>query len=140
MIYSSAADAQTILDEWKAGEATEASFVELVTKYDEAGTAATGGYYSGMKASDTNAEIEEWLTADRAEGDTLAVTSEDGISYVLYYLAEGEPSWKLSAAGVLLNADLTAFLEDAIADIEIVDGKKNLVYLHIEEEASASAE
>ena len=140
MIYSSAADAQTILDEWKAGEATEASFVELVTKYDEVGTAATGGYYSGIKASDTNAEIEEWLTAGRAEGDTLAVTTEDGISYVLYYLAEGEPSWKLSAAGVLLNADLTAFLEDAIADIEIVDSKKNLVYLHIEEEASASAE
>lgn len=139
MIYSSATDAQTILDEWKAGEATEETFQELVAKYDEAGAAAMGGYYSGMEASNMDAEIEEWLTAGRAEGDTLAVTTESGISYVIYYLAEGEPAWKLSATSVLLNADMTAFMEEAIADVEIVDRKKNLVYLHIEEEPSEEA-
>ncbi len=139
MIYSSATDAQTILDEWKAGEATEETFMELVAKYDEAGAAAMGGYYSGMEASNMDAEIEEWLTAGRAEGDTLAVTTESGISYVIYYLAEGEPSWKLSATSVLLNADMTAFMEEAVADVEIVDRKKNLVYLHIEEEPSEEA-
>ena len=139
MISSYSNDAQTILDEWKAGDATEESFLDLAVKYDEVGAAANGGYYSGMRATSVNAEIGEWLTAGRAEGDTLAVTTEDGTAYVVYYLAEGEPTWKLDATSVLLNADMSAFMEEAIADVEIVDRKKNLVYLHIEEESSEEA-
>ena len=45
----------------------------------------------------------------------------------------------LSATSVLLNADMTVFMEEAVADVEIVDRKKNLVYLHIEEEVSEEA-
>lgn len=144
MISSYSIDAQTILDEWKNGDATEDSFMDLAAKYDEAGTASIGGYYSGMRATSVNEEIGEWLKAGRAEGDTLAVTTESGAAYVVYYLAEGEPAWKLDATSALLNADMSAFMEEAIADIEIVDRKKNLAYLYIEEEsseeASASAE
>lgn len=136
MIYTASTEAQTILDEWKAGEATEETFQDMVVKYDEAGSAAIGGYYSGMEASDMEAEIEEWLTEDRVAGDTLAVTTESGVSYVLYYLAESDPAWKLDATSTLVNADMTAFMEEAVAGVEIEDRKKNLVYLHIEEETS----
>lgn len=136
MIYTTSADAQSILDEWKAGEATEESFIQLLTKYDEAGGASSGGYYSGLEASGMSAEIEAWMTAERAAGDTFAYTSEDGEAYVLYYLGENDPVWKLDATNNLLSADLNAFVEEAVEGIEIQDKKKKLVYLHIEEESS----
>jgi len=134
MICSSTTDAQTILDEWKAGEATEESFLELVEKYDEAGGASTGGYYSGMTASTMAGEAAEWLAAGRVKGDTLAYNLEEGASYVFYYLAEGNPAWKTNAASAVLNARMTAFIEEAIAGVEIEDKDKKLTYLYLEEE------
>ena len=136
MIYTASADAQTILDEWKAGDATEETFQDMVAKYDEAGAAATGGYYSGMEASGMDAAIEEWLTEERAKGDTYAVKTESGVSYVLYYIEESDPAWKLDATSTLVNADMTVFMEEVVAGIEIEDKKNNLVYLHIVEETS----
>lgn len=136
MIYSASADAQTILDEWKAGAATEESFVELVAKYDEMGMGAAGGLYSGMEASDLDAAIEEWLLEERTAGDTFAVKTEQEESYVIYYVGENEPTWKLNATASLVNAAMTAFVEDATANIEIVDKKKELAYLYVEEDAS----
>ncbi len=135
MIYTSG-DPQAILDEWKDAEATEDSFAALAEKYDEAGMTSAGGYYSGLAASDMEAEIEGWLTAERTAGDTFAVKTESGTGYVLYYLEGNEPVWKLNATSKLVNADMTAFMEEATADIEIEDRKKNLVYLHVEEESS----
>ncbi len=140
MIYTTTTDGQTILGEWKAGEATEESFQELVKKYDETGAASMGGLYSGLEASGMEEEVEEWLTAERAAGDTVAVTTESGITYVMYYVAASDPAWKLDATSALVTADMTAFMEEAIAGIEIEDPKKNLVYLHIEESTEEAAE
>lgn len=139
MIYSTATKAQTILDEWKAGEATEESFQQLVAKYDEAGGASTGGLYSGVTASYFGTDFAEWFEAKRAAGDTTAVSTEDGSNYVLYYVGENEVAWKLEAENVLLEAALTAFMEEAAAEMEIEDPKGKLAYLHAEVQASSDA-
>ena len=86
-----------------------------------------------MKASDFDTEIAEWLSADRKEGDTLGVTLDTGESFVIYFLAEGDPSWKLNATNNLMDAYLTTFMEEAVEDIEIKDKKKRLKYLYLGE-------
>lgn len=137
IIYTATTDPQPVLDEWKAGEATEETFVELVAKYDASGMASSGGYYSGLEASVLGDQIEEWLLGERAAGDTIAVTLDTEEGYVLYYLGENDPVWKLDVTSVLLSADLTAFMEEAVEGIEIEDKKEKLVYLHVEEEAAS---
>lgn len=131
MLYTSL-NPQTILDEWKAGEATEDTFQELVAKYDEAGAASTGGLYSGMKAADMGEELHAWLSEERQAGDTIAIADETD-AYVTYYVAENEPAWKLNARTALVSTKMQAFLEEAKAGFEIEDKKEKLVYLHIEE-------
>jgi len=139
LIFSSTTDAQTILDEWKAGEATEESFQELVEKYDEMGSAAFGGIYSGMTADIFGEEVQAWIEGDRTAGDTTAITKEgeNPLHYVVYYVGENEVQWKLDAESNLLSERLAAFMEEAMADIKIEDPKGNLAYLKIAE-ASAT--
>lgn len=142
LIFSTATEAQTILDEWKAGEATEESFNELVSTYDEMGSAAYGGLYSGMTADIFGEEVQKWLEGDRTAGDTTAITTEgeNPLHYVVYYVGKNEVQWKVDAESNLLNERLTEFMSDASAGVEIEDPKGNLAYLQQAEESSDVAE
>lgn len=135
-------DAQAILDEWKAGDATEDSFIELCKKYSQdTYTSQDGGLYEGITKSGVEESIAEWLFApDRAQGDTTAITLEGGINYVMYYLGQGDPQWKLSVRSTLLSDTMNAYLEEITEPIEVEDPKGNLNYLKVEAAASAAAE
>ena len=144
MIYSTATTAQTILNEWKAGKATEESFISLVQAYDENGSASVGGLYSGITASYFGEEVGKWLAEERKAGDTTAITTEDGSNFVVYYVAEGDSSWKVDAESLLVENRLTAFMEEAVKGVEIEDPRGKLAYLTVEstvsEESSEAAE
>ena len=73
------------------------------------------------------------MQGGREKGDTYALTNEVGETYVLYYIKENEAGWKLDATNNIVNAAMTAFIEEATADIEIVDKDKHLSYLHEED-------
>ena len=134
-------DAQAILDEWKSGEATEDSFIELCKKYSQdTYTSQEGGLYEGITKNGVDAAISDWLFADdRAAGDTTAITMEGGVNYVMYYLGQGDPQWKMSIRSTLLNEVMNAYLEEITADMEVVDTKGNLNYLKVEAAASSAA-
>ena len=85
----------------------------------------------GMMSED----MEAWLSdSARKAGDTVAISpEEDGYSYVLYYLSEGDPFWMVSAKNTLLGTAMEAYMEEITADISIEDPKENLKYLYISE-------
>lgn len=140
IIISTATASQTILDEWKAGEATEESFIELVSKYDENGMAENGGLYEGLSASSLEEEMKAWLTAEeRTAGDTFAIDVADDANYVFYYLGENDPYWMIEIRSDLLEENMNAYLAELAEGYEVEDPKGRLAYLQVEEENTAES-
>lgn len=140
VIISETTAASTILDEWMGGEATEQSFIELCAKYSEDNSKDDGGLYEGLMKSGMEEFLSEWIFAeDRAAGDTTAITSEDGVNYVMYYVGENEPEYKLSIKNTLLNTIMTEYMEQITEGIEVTDSKGNLNYLKVQAEEEAKA-
>jgi hypothetical protein len=133
---------QGVLDEWKAGDATEDSFIALYREYDieTTGLQDNGGLFSGLSPSGMQEDMSAWLFAeDRKGGDTTAI-STDTVEYVIYYVGLGNPEWKESIKSTLLEEATTNYVEDLTATITVEDPKGNLPYLRAEEEASQAAE
>lgn len=134
IISKEGVDGQTILDEWTNGEATEDSFAAIADKYNEGGSFTTeGGFYAGVTSNGTHEAIAEWLFAEgRAAGDTTVVNTEDGFSYVLYYVGQNEPQWKSTASSAVLAEVMEAYMQEITAGYEVEDPNNNLFYLQIE--------
>lgn len=132
MIMTSKEQAQSILDEWKEGGATEEYFGILADYYNE-GTenTASGGYYQGVSRSGAPDEVVEWLFAEgRAEGDYTSITSETtGSTYILYYKGENISTWKLDARAGALSEKMTAYLTEISSKIKAEDVNNNFGYL-----------
>lgn len=87
-------EAERILAEWKAGEATEDSFAALATQYtDDTASAPTGGLYEGINIDASYVEtFLAWSIDDsRQSGDTGIVQTDYG--YHIMYFVEGTPYW-----------------------------------------------
>lgn len=145
MVITENTDGQTILDEWKAGEATEASFEELCKKYsDDTSVSTNGGLYEGLLKSNLEnsyPDLSDWLfSEDRKEGDTTVITMESGTTYVVYYISQGDPEWKINISSTLLNQKMSDYLTQISENITVEDPKGNLRYLAVQasEEAAAS--
>lgn len=143
LIVSGETEGQAILDEWKSGAATEDSFIELCEKYSTDTTASTGGLYQGILSGSLGVtELEEWaLDESRAAGDTVAIQPEgDTQHYVLYYVGQGDPSWKQSISSTLLSEYMTEYLEEITANVDVEDPEGNLNYLKVAAQEAAAAE
>lgn len=140
VIITEGADGQTVLDEWKNGEATEDSFAEICAEYSIDSTGATGGLFEGVTKNGMPAPISEWIfDAARVAGDTVAIASEDGTyTYVMYYIGQNVPAWKLSIENTLLSAEMSNYIEEIIAGVEVEDPKGNLKYLQVEANAESA--
>ena len=98
------AEAQALLDTWKAGEATEESFAALANEYSEdSGSNTTGGLYSNVTDDGTYVEaFTSWCVNDaKNPGDTGVVTTEYGC-HVMYCSAI-RAAWYVNAQNALLN-------------------------------------
>lgn len=84
--------AQEILDEWKAGEASEASFADLAYAYSEDGSYADGGLYTYVYEDQMVEEFDDWcFDESRQYGDTGLVRTVFG--YHIMYFVYGEEGW-----------------------------------------------
>lgn len=138
-------DGQAILDEWQSKGATEESFAVLAKEYSADSSAADGGLYEGTTSAGMPEEISTWLfDSARQYGDTTAITTSDNYTFVLYYVGENDPEWKLSIHNTLVNEKLTEIVEEAEAAVQLEDTKGNLNYLKVqaaaEEEEAAEAD
>lgn len=133
MLQSTTTASQAILDEWKAGEATEDSFVDIVIKYDESGSSANGGLVESLAVNYMPEEMSAWLTAaERKKGDTFAMDVEDDGNYVLYYLEPNDAGWIIDIRGEIVNEIMISYLEELAKDYTVEDPKGNLEYLQVE--------
>lgn len=101
--FSEAEDkAQSLLDEWKAGDATEDSFAALAT----ANSASNGGLISNITSSSSQDDaVKDWaLDSARKAGDTELVKTDTGWS-VVYYVSGNDPVWRQAATTGLQNQD-----------------------------------
>lgn len=130
IITSSTVPSQTILDAWKSGSATEESFIDLVSVYDEAGMVSTGGLYEGLSVAGLPDGMSEWAAdSARVAGDTFAVDVEGDVNYVCYYVGANDPQWEINIRSVLLNETMGKFLDDLSQGWEVQDPKGRLEYL-----------
>lgn len=134
---------QAILDEWKAGAATEESFAEICDKYNDPDvTAVEGGLLEGVLISDMPEELAEWMgDSARAQGDTAVISPEsEQYTYVVYYVGTGDAGWIQSIRTTLRNEKVSDYMQTFVEDIDVQDPKGNLKYIDIRaEEAAASA-
>lgn len=127
------AELQTILDQWKAGEATEESFAALAEEHSEDGRgsdgklSAEGGLYDHVSEGDMIPSIDEWLfTAGRKPGDVemLAYNEENGRYYgwhLVYFVQENEPYWKKAARDAKRSTDQSEWLTALTDAVEVVN-------------------
>lgn len=143
IIIVSDGTAQDKLAEWKAGAATEESFAELADKYNDLTvTTAKGGLYEALQESSVPVGMDEWLFADdRKTGDAEAIEVEgDETSYVIYYIGDNLPEWKLGISNTLQSSNINEHLEEIKEPYQVSDPKGYLNYLKVEAAEAAAAE
>lgn len=122
--------ADDVLAEYNAGEKTEKSFIELVTKHSEAANAKeTEGLLENVmndgNGSYPEAFIEWACNAERKAGDVEVIKSDLGY-HVIYFVKAGEPAWKISVEQDHLSHDWVHHLEEAAEAHKVTINEKKL--------------
>ena len=132
---------EEILEEWKSGAATEDSFAELCKKYTQDTSAVeNGGLFEQVTKTGMTEELSNWIFDNsRQAGDTVAITVSD-TAYVLYYIGQDQPEWKISIKNTLVSDTMSQHMQDITADVTVEDPKGKLNYLKVQAEESAAAE
>ena len=114
---ASEAEAQSILDQWLAGDKTEESFAALANEFTHDGNDANydgepdGGLYTDVYVGQMVAEFENWcFDAARQVGDTGLVKTTYGW-HVMYFVGS-KPVWKSTAENDLMNERVAALGEE----------------------------
>ncbi len=84
--------AEDVLAQWKAGDATEESFAALAD--EKSADSPEGGLYENVYIGQMVAPFEDWVFDEsRQPGDTGIVESTYGY-HVMYFVGDGDISWK----------------------------------------------
>ena len=126
---------EAILAEWEAAGATEEAFTALVPKYSQDTYSSTiGGLYKDLNHNALSSEaLNNWVfVEERKAGDTVTITDQ-GVTYVLYYVSQGRPEWQASIANTLLSEAMNEYMLEIKEKCEISDPKERLAYLRTPE-------
>lgn len=96
-------NAETILNEWLAGDKTEESFAALAQQHSgDPGSAANGGLYTGVTEGQMVQSFNDWcFDASRQIGDYGIVQTEYG--YHIMYFCGSNPLWRDHAQADYVN-------------------------------------
>ena len=86
-------EAESILNEWKAGAATEETFAALANERSDDGNGTTGGLFEDVYPDRMVDAFEDWCFDDRKVGDTGIVESEYGY-HVMFYSGDSETTYR----------------------------------------------
>ena len=86
-------EAEAILADWKAGEATEESFAALANEKSDDGDGTTGGLYEDIAPGQMVAAFEDWCFDSHEVGDTGIVETEYGC-HVMFYSGDSETTYR----------------------------------------------
>lgn len=110
------ARAESLLDEWSAGEATEDSFAQLATDNSDDSSASDGGLIENIYKGQMVEAFEDWcFDSSRQAGDTGIVETEYGY-HVMYFSGTGENYLTYSEDQALRNRDYNTWYSEISAD------------------------
>ncbi len=121
------AEAQAILDEWLAGEATETSFGELANKYSkDPGSNTKGSLYEQVAAGKMVEEFDAWIFDEsRVPGHYGLVKTEFGY-HVMYYVGS-EDIWICEVRNMILSDRTDAYIQQVQKSLPLEVTYKNIV-------------
>ena len=115
------AEAEKLLNDWKAGKASEETFATLATeKTADPGSKENGGLYEDIYPGQMVTNFNDWcFDESRKAGDTGIVETEYGC-HVMFYVGDSETTYRdFLIRNVLVQADLeawyTALVEACVA-------------------------
>ena len=113
------AEAEELLAQWKAGEATEESFAQMANEYSEDGGSNTnGGLYSQFPKNYMVQEFNDWsFDPARKSGDTGIVYGEStGYKgyHIMYFVGTDLPYWQVTATETLMSEDVNAWYAEMV--------------------------
>lgn len=125
-------DAEKILDSWKAGEATEESFIALVKEHSaDTASVEDGGLYEDINPHSEYMEaFRDWaVDPARKAGDTGIVETPYG-QHIMYYVGDSEQTYRDYLISVdLANEEMEAYYDAAIEATTVV--KKDMSKLNL---------
>ena len=87
-------EAETLLNEFKAGKATSMDFADMANKHSADGDGTTGGLYEDVVPGQMVANFDAWCFEEgRKAGDTGLVESEFGW-HIMYYEGDSETTYR----------------------------------------------
>lgn len=114
------AEADRILQEWKDGEATEASFAALADKYSEDG--AEGGLYEQVYHNQMVTAFNDWIfDASRQTGDTDIVETNYGY-HIMYFVGTDLPYWQVQVTNAMKSEDHSDWLASLTEKVTAEEG------------------
>ncbi|MBP3634388.1 MAG: peptidylprolyl isomerase [Oscillospiraceae bacterium] len=128
-------EAQRILDEWKAGEATESTFGDLAEEYStDPGSNTMGGLYEEVYPGQMVTEFNDWCFDDaRQTGDTGIVKTSYGY-HIMYYVAQGDyVYWQKTCEDALLSEKLMEIREEVLEGYETTVDTTKIIMLEVTE-------
>ena len=121
------AEAEQILADWQAGEATEESFAALADEHSY--DTAEGGLYEDVYRGMMVEEFENWCYDEsRQPGDTGIVYSQYGY-HVMYFVGEGEEYRESMIVSHLKEDDYNVWSEELIEGYEATILDEGVAYL-----------
>ena len=121
------AEAQSLLDEWNAGDKTAESFGALAeANSDDPGSNTNGGLYEKVYKGYFNI-FDSWLFGEetRQPGDTTLIENTNSGQQgwcVVYYQGANDPVWKLDADSALRQDGMNTWLTGLTEGLEAVQG------------------
>ena len=105
-------EAESLLEQWKKGAATEESFIELVKEHSDDTSAETGGLFEDITPkSQYVPNFLSWsIDESRKAGDAEVIETEFGY-HVMYYVGDSEMTYRdYLIHGDLKNADYDSWI------------------------------
>lgn len=131
--------AEEIYAEWKNGDATEDSFAALAeANSEDTGSNTNGGLYEAVTKGQMVASFNDWIFDDaRKPGDTEIVETAYGY-HVMYFVGDNAEAWYVSIENTLRTNKMQEYITNLTADMEVIDERGNIDYLHVAETETES--
>lgn len=123
------AKAEKVLSDWKAGEATEDSFIALVADNStDPGSIDNGGLYENVYPGQMVDSFEDWCYDEsRKAGDTGIVESTYGY-HVMYFVGNSDVTYRsFLIENDLLTQDMNTWYNQLVDAVTVTDGNTKYI-------------